>query len=339
MIRVFATANYDFIGLRRTAYVLSAALIVPGLLLMLARGLNYSIEFTGGTLVQVTLRAGIDAGQVRQAVTAGGLASAEIQNFGSAREFVIRARLGLAGPATEQEAQRTAEQVRAALAQSFGDDAFRVERVEAVGPKVGSELRQKALIAILLSFLATLVYLAFRFEWRFGVAAVLATGHDILATIAFTRYLDLEVSLVVVSAILTVIGYSLNDTIVIFDRVRENLHKYKRDDFTGILNRSVNETLPRTVLTGGATLLALLALLFLAGEVIRPFAWVMLFGVVVGTFSSIYIASPVLLAIEKRWPGHEARGVKARVVAAGHGTSITPPPPEAGAARSRIPTP
>jgi len=339
MIRVFATANYDFIGLRRTAYVLSAALIVPGLLLMLARGLNYSIEFTGGTLVQVTLRAGIDAGQVRQAVTAGGLASAEIQNFGSAREFVIRARLGLAGPATEQEAQRTAEQVRAALAQSFGDDAFRVERVEAVGPKVGGELRQKALIAILLSFLAALVYLAFRFEWRFGVAAVLATGHDILATIAFTRYLDLEVSLVVVSAILTVIGYSLNDTIVIFDRVRENLHKYKRDDFTGILNRSVNETLPRTVLTGGATLLALLALLFLAGEVIRPFAWVMLFGVVVGTFSSIYIASPVLLAIEKRWPGHEARGVKARVVAAGHGTSITPPPPEAGAARSRIPTP
>jgi preprotein translocase subunit SecF len=338
MIRVFATANYDFIGLRRTAYVLSAALIVPGLLLMLARGLNYSIEFTGGTLVQVTLRAGIDAGQVRQAVTGGGLASAEIQNFGSDREFVIRARLGLAGPATEQEAQRTAEQVRAALAQSFGEDAFRVERVEAVGPKVGGELRQKALIAILLSFLATLVYLAFRFEWRFGVAAVLATGHDILATIAFTRYLDLEVSLVVVSAILTVIGYSLNDTIVIFDRVRENLHKYKRDDFAGILNRSVNETLPRTVLTGGATLMALLALLFLAGEVIRPFAWVMLFGVVVGTFSSIYIASPVLLAIEKRWPGHEARGVKARVVAAGHGTSITPPPPEAGAARSRVPT-
>ncbi|MBI1723563.1 MAG: protein translocase subunit SecF [Gemmatimonadetes bacterium] len=317
MIRVFASANYDFIGLRRTAYVLSAALILPGLLLMLARGLNYSIEFTGGTLVQVTLSPGIDAGQVRQAVTAGGLVGAEIQNFGSDREFVIRARLGLAGPATEQEAQRTAEQVSAALTQRFGADAFTVQRVEAVGPKVGGELRQKALGAILLSFLATLVYLAFRFEWRFGVAAVLATGHDILATIVFTRYLDLEVSLVVVSAILTVIGYSLNDTIVIFDRVRENLRKYKRDDFTGILNRSVNETLPRTVLTGGATLMALLAMLFLAGEIIRPFAWVMAFGIFTGTFSSMYIASPILLAIEKRWPGAGARGVKATVAPAG----------------------
>ncbi len=338
MIRIFSTANYDFIGLRKLAYIVSAVVIVPGLLLMLARGLNYSIEFTGGTLVQVTSSRDIDVGAIRQALTEGGLAGAEIQNFGSDREYVIRARLGQGGAATEQEAQRTADQVSLVLVRQFGENAFRVERVEAVGPKVGGELRQKAAIAIMLSFLATLVYLAFRFEWRFGVAAVLATGHDILATVAFTRYLSLEVSLVVVSAVLTVIGYSLNDTIVIFDRVRENLHKYKRDDFTGILNRSVNETLPRTVLTGGATLMALLALLLLAGELIRPFAWVMLFGVVVGTFSSIYIASPVLLAIEKRWPGHEARGVKARVVAAGHGTSPTPPPPEAGAERSRAPS-
>jgi preprotein translocase subunit SecF len=338
MIRVLANANYDFIGLRRAAYVLSAILTVPGLLLMLVAGLNYSIEFTGGTLVQVTmLRPGVDAAQLRASVTEGGLSGAEIQNFGSEREFVIRARLGLTGPATEAEAQRTADQVRAALTRSFGDDAFRVERREAVGPKVGGELRQKATIAILLSFLATLVYLAFRFEWRFGVAAVVATGHDILATIAFTRYLNLEVSLVVVSAVLTVIGYSLNDTIVIFDRVRENLHKYKRDDFVGILNRSINETLPRTVLTGGATLAALLTMLLLAGEVIRPFAWVMLFGVIIGTFSSIYIASPVLLAIERRWPGHEARGVKARVAPAGTGVPLPPPSPPVPAER-RVPS-
>lgn len=338
MIRIFSTANYDFIGLRKLAYIVSAVVIVPGLLLMLARGLNYSIEFTGGTLVQLTSSRDIDVGAIRQALTEGGLAGAEIQNFGSDREYVIRARLGQGGAATEQEAQRTADQVSLVLVRQFGENAFRVERVEAVGPKVGGELRQKAAIAIMLSFLATLVYLAFRFEWRFGVAAVLATGHDILATVAFTRYLSLEVSLVVVSAVLTVIGYSLNDTIVIFDRVRENLHKYKRDDFTGILNRSVNETLPRTVLTGGATLMALLALLLLAGELIRPFAWVMLFGVVVGTFSSIYIAAPVLLIIEQRWPGRDARGVKARVVAAGHGTPTTPSLPEAGAERSRVPT-
>ena len=235
---------------------------------------------------------------------------------------MIRARLGAVGDTTEAGAQRVGQQVTAALTQAFGADAFQLQRVEAVGPKVGSELRQKAMVAILLSFLATLVYLAFRFEWRFGAAAILATAHDILATVAFTRYMDLEVSLVVVSAILTVIGYSLNDTIVIFDRVRENLHKYKRDNFAGVLNRSLNETLPRTVLTGGATLLSLLALLVLAGEVLRPFAWVLLFGVITGTFSSIYIASPVLLFIERRWPGQDARGVKATVAPAGTPSSV-----------------
>jgi preprotein translocase subunit SecF len=151
------------------------------------------------------------------------------------------------------------------------------------------------------------------------------------------RYLDLEVSLVVVSAILTVIGYSLNDTIVIFDRVRENLHKYKRDDFAGVLNRSLNETLPRTVLTGGATLLALLSMLLLAGEVLRPFSWVMLFGVVTGTFSSVFIAAPVLLFIERRWPGKDARGVKARVMPAGESTPPLAPPP-ARPSGKRVPT-
>ena len=156
----------------------------------------------------------------------------------------------------------------------------------------------------------------------------MATGHDVLATIAFIVYMDLEISLVVVSAILTVVGYSLNDTIVIFDRTRENLHKYKRQDLAGIVNRSVNETLPRTVLTNSTSLAALLALLFLAGDVIRPFAWVMAFGVFTGTFSSVYIAAPVLMAIEKRWPGQDARGVKARVMPAG--SAETPLVPTAG---------
>ena len=322
MIKVFEHANYDFIGLRKLAYIISAIVIVPGLLLLPIRGLNYSIEFTGGTLVQVTANRDVDIGQMRSALSQGGLA-AELNRFGGSREFVVRARLseGAVGAVGEAEAQRTAERVMQLLNGAVGEGTFRLDRREAIGPKVGSELRSKAIIAILLSFIATLVYLAFRFEWRFGIAAVGATAHDILATLAFIQYLNLEVSLVVVSAILTVIGYSLNDTIVVFDRVRENLHKYKRDDFVGILNRSVNETLPRTVLTGGATITALLSLLVLAGEVIRPFAWVMLFGVVVGTFSSVYIASPVLLYIERRWPGREARGVKAQVVPAGHAGS------------------
>ncbi|MBI4543231.1 MAG: protein translocase subunit SecF [Gemmatimonadetes bacterium] len=318
MIRIFANANYDFLGYRRIAYFATGFFVVPAMLILLVfRGLNYSIEFTGGTLVQVAATRVVSASDLRAALARGGLAGAEIQAFGSPRDFVIRARLSARGTVDQQEAQRTSARVTETLTQEFGADAFTVERVEAVGPKVGGELRQKALGAILLSFLATLVYLAFRFELRFGVAAVLATAHDILATLAFVTYMNLEVSLVVVGGILTVVGYSLNDTIVIFDRVRENLHKYKRDDFAGILGRSVNETLPRTVMTGGTVIVALLALLALAGEVIRPFAWVMVFGVFTGTFSSIFIAAPILLAIERRWPGKDARGVKARVAPAG----------------------
>lgn len=323
MIRIFGNANYDFIGLRKWAYGITAAIIIPGLLLLTVRGLNYSIEFTGGTLVQVEVKQQQSVGDLRSALDRGGVRGAEIQSFGTGQEYVIRARLAsTADTTTQDEAQRTAAQVTGALTQAFGADAYTVQRVEAVGPKVGGELRQKALVAILLSFLATLVYLAFRFEFRFGVAAVVATAHDIITTMAFISYLHLEVSLVVVAAILTVVGYSLNDTIIIFDRVRENLHKYKRDDLQGILNRSINETLPRSVLTHGTTIAAVLALLIFAGGVIRPFAWVMAFGIFTGTFSSIYIASPILLAIEKRWPGEGARGVKATVAPAGTPSSV-----------------
>jgi preprotein translocase subunit SecF len=325
MIRVFANANYDFIRLRHWAYGLTAAIIVPGLILILATGLNYSIEFTGGTLVEVTMRQASSSGAIRSALDRGGLHNAEIQQFGSPTEYVIRARLSAVEAVSQREAERTSAEVSAALTSAFGANSFTVERVEAVGPKVGGELRQKAISAILLSFLATLVYLAFRFEFRFGIAAVLATAHDILTTLAFIKYMNLEVSLVVVAAILTVVGYSLNDTIIIFDRVRENLHKFKRHDLEGILNRSINETLPRSVLTHGTTMVTTMALLIFAGEVIRPFAWVMTFGIFTGTFSSVYIASPILLGIEKRWPGKDARGVRARVAEAARGGASRPP--------------
>jgi preprotein translocase subunit SecF len=206
------------------------------------------------------------------------------------------------------DTQATADAVRHALDNVLGTGNYMVLRTEAVGPKVGGELRQKAFLAIFLSFFAVLAYLAYRFEWRFGLAAVIATAHDILATIAFIGVLRLEVSLTVVAAVLSMVGYSLNDTIIIFDRVRENLHRHKHDTFEQILNRSINETLPRSVLTHGTTMSSLIALTIFGGEVIRPFALVMLFGVFTGTFSSIYIASPVLMAIEKRWPGPAARG-------------------------------
>jgi preprotein translocase subunit SecF len=307
MLRLFANANYDFIGFRRYAYGVTAAVILPGLLFLLIKGLNYSIEFTGGTLVQIRSNTQVDVAHLRTGLDRQGIHGAEIQNFGAANEYVIRARV--AKPGTDaNDTQATAAAVSHALDQVLGAGKYSVVRTEAVGPKVGGELRQKAFLAIFLSFFAVLAYLAYRFEWRFGLAAVVATAHDILATIAFIGVLRLELSLTVVAAVLSMVGYSLNDTIIIFDRVRENLRKLKKESFEGVLNRSINETLPRSVLTHGTSLATLLALAIFGGEVIRPFALVMFFGVFTGTFSSIYIASPVLMAIEKRWPGQLARG-------------------------------
>jgi preprotein translocase subunit SecF len=301
-IRLFANARYDFIKVRRWAYGVTAALIVPGMIMLAAWGITYSIEFTGGAMMHVRTDVPVETARLRGALERGGVNGAEIQSFGSAEEYVIRARLSDTH-VTDTESAAIATAVGKALDADLGSGKYNIVRSEGVEPKVGGELQEKAIIAILFSFVTTLIYLAFRFEWRFGLAAVVATAHDILATIAFIRCLDLEVSLVVVAAILTVLGYSLNDTIVIFDRVRENLKLHKRRPLAELLNLSINETLPRTILTGGTTLATALVLSFFAGEVIKPFALVMTFGIIVGTFSSIFVASPVLLAITQRWTG------------------------------------
>jgi protein-export membrane protein SecD/preprotein translocase SecF subunit len=305
-LRLFANAKFNFIGTRRLAYAASAAMILPGVVMLATVGVRYGIEFTGGTLVQVRTAQRVDAGRLRAALARSQLGSAELQSFGSDREYVIRARLDDATTAGETEAVKA--EVRGALDRELGVGTYEITRGETVGPKVGGELRQKALIAVTLSFVATLVYLAFRFEWRFGLAAVLATAHDILATLAFIVYLRLEVNLVLIAALLTVLGYSLNDTIVIFDRVRENLKLRRGGTFVDLLNVSINETLPRTILTGGTTLATALVLAFFAGGVIKPFALVMSFGIVVGTFSSIFVAAPVLLWIRTRWSSDPAEG-------------------------------
>ena len=311
MTRFFANANYDFIGVRRYAYWITALLIIPGLLFTLISGLNYSIEFTGGTMIQVKPAKTLNVGALRTELDRQGLPGAEIQSFGSAGDYTIRARASKAG-VDPNDTQATTDLVTAALDKVVGKGQYTSGRGSSVGPKVGGELRTKAFLAIFLSFFAVLAYLAYRFEWRFGVAAVVATAHDILATIAFIGIMRLEVSLTVVAAVLSMVGYSLNDTIIIFDRVRENLVRMKSASFAEILNRSVNETLPRSILTHGTTLGTLLALTIFGGEVIRPFALVMFFGVFTGTFSSIYIASPVLMAIEQRWPGPHTHARKPR---------------------------
>src|SRR5918912_960681 len=303
MLRILHGTSYDFIKPWRIAVGLTLVFIAAGLAMFFVRpGLNYSIEFTGGTLVQVNFHRPPNASDIRAALDQGGIHGAEITQFGSDTSYTIRAQEAAQVAAQSRGAESVARDVQRILEQRFGAGSFSVVRTEAVGPKVGGELRRNALIAILISFGVTLLYLAFRFEWRFGVAAVIATAHDIFTTLAFIKLLNLEISLTVVAAILTVIGYSLNDTIIIFDRVRENLKKHKRDTLYDLMNRSINETLPRSVMTHVTTLVATLALLVFAGEVIRPFAWVMSFGIFTGTFSSIYIAAPVLLWIEQKWP-------------------------------------
>ena len=305
MQRIFHNTTYDFIRWWRVAAVLTIAFILIGLgSFAIKPQINFSIEFTGGTLVQLEFAQPADIAVLRATLEEAGITGAEIQEFGSPREFTIRAQERAANDAGggAAGADSVKRRIQIALANKLGASTFKVARGESVGPKVGSELRRGAIIAMLLGALITLVYLAIRFEWRFGVAAVLSTAHDILVTFAFIKLFHLEVSLTVVAAILTVIGYSLNDTIIIFDRVRENLRKGRKESLYETLNRSINETLPRSILTHATTLAATLALLFFAGEVIRPFAWVMAFGIFTGTFSSVYIASPVLLWIERKWP-------------------------------------
>jgi preprotein translocase subunit SecF len=302
MLRILHDTKIDFIRLWKITTVVTLLFTIPGLIWIAVSGYRYSIEFTGGTLVQVAFHKAPDVGELRSTLDAAGVRGAEITQFGSDTEYVVRAQDPREVAQQTRGAESVAGEIERALTQHYGSSKFTVVRTEAVGPKVGGELRQKALYAVLISFAVTLIYLAWRFEWRFGVAAVIATAHDILGTLAFIKYTNLEISLIVVGGILTMIGYSLNDTIIIFDRVREDLRKKRKETLYQTLNRAVNETLPRSILTHATTLATLVGLTLLGGEVIRPFALVMLFGVITGTFSSIYVAPPVLLWIEHRWP-------------------------------------
>ncbi|MEI6739705.1 MAG: protein translocase subunit SecF [Gemmatimonadaceae bacterium] len=304
MIRIFHNTSYQFLKHWRLAAILTALFIGLGLATYATTGApNYSIEFTGGTMMQLQFKAKPDVAVMRATMDAAGITGAEIQQFGTDLDYTIRAREESQVAQQAKGAEGISKRIEAALTQKFGAGAVTVVRTEAVGPKVGSELRSGAINAMLLASLFTLIYLAIRFDWRFGLAAVLSTAHDILVTLAFIKLLHVEVSLTVVAAILTLLGYSANDTIIIFDRVRENLRKGRKgESLAAVLDRSINETLPRSIMTHATVLAATLALLLVAGEVIQPFAVVMTFGVFVATFSSIYVAGPLLLYIESRYP-------------------------------------
>ena len=302
MLRIFHNTNYDFIRWWKWAAGLTIAFLLVGLVSYIMSPINYSIEFTGGTNVQVEFKQPIDVGQLRDRLTAAGMEGAEITQFGTDREYSIRAQDPEQIAAQESGAGSVATRIRTLLGTSYGADNFTILRTEGVGARVGDELQRNALIALLISFLITLVYLAVRFEWRMGLAAVVATAHDFVATLVFLKLMHLEVSLMIVAGLLTVIGYSMNDTVIIFDRLREDLRKNRKESLYTTLNRSINETLPRSVITHSLSLSSVLALLIFGGEVIRPFAWVMGFGILTGTFSSMYVAAPILIWIYRKWP-------------------------------------
>jgi preprotein translocase subunit SecF len=307
MLRLLHGTKYDFIKFWRTAALGTIAFIVLGMALLVyhkvhtGHALNYSVEFTGGTVVQIQFATPPAADLVRGAVDRAGYSGAEVAMFGDPNDYLIKAQ-SPSGQLAATNADSVGAQIVRVLTQRAPTNTAKVVRAESVGAGVGSELQTKAITAIFISFIVTLIYLAIRFEWRFGVAATIATAHDILTTMAFLAMMHLEISLTVVAAILTVIGYSLNDTIIIFDRVRENLRKQRKESLREVLNRSINETLPRSVLTHATVFAATMALLLFAGEVIRPFSWIMAFGVFTGTFSSIYVAGAILLWIEHKWP-------------------------------------
>ncbi len=288
--------NIDFVGKRKLALIISAVLILVGLASLAVKGgPDYGIDFAGGTLVQVQFNDDTEPVAIKQALSGLELGSLVVQSFGdNQNEFLIRVEN------TSGELQGLSGQIRAALEATYQEGSVDIRRVEMVGPQVGKDLRSKGLQAILYAMLGILVYISWRFEFRFAVGAIIALCHDVLITLGVFSVFGREIDLPIIAAFLAIIGYSLNDTIIVYDRIRENLGKHNKESFSFIVNRSVNETLSRTLLTSGTTLLVVLALFILGGGVIHNFAFAMLVGVLIGTYSSIFVASPVLIFWEER---------------------------------------
>ncbi len=287
------TPNIDFMRFRKFTFALSVVLVLGSLALFATRGLNLGIDFLGGVLIEVKTDGPADIGAFRSNLGGLGLGEVSIQEFGEPDVLLIRVQRQEGGDSAQQEA---VARINAAIA----DQIVEVRRNEVVGPTVGDELKQAALYAVLAAIGAILIYIWFRFEWQYGVGAVLALAHDVITTIGLFALLQLEFNLATVAAILTIAGYSINDTVVVYDRVREKIRKYKKMAFDELLNFAVNKTLSRTIMTSVTTLLALLALFIFGGEVIRGFVIAMIWGVLIGTYSSIAIAAPVLLYIQPR---------------------------------------
>ncbi|MDV7338778.1 protein translocase subunit SecF [Terasakiella sp. A23] len=282
-----ADISLDFIGKKLIFFAFSVILIASSIGLFSVNGLNYGIDFKGGIMMEVRTKDGpADIAQFRSQLSGLGLGEVSIQEFGEPEEVLIRIQRQDGG---EQAQQTAVEAVKSVL-----KDTVEYRRTEFVGPKVSEELFMDGLMAVSLAIGAILIYIWFRFEWQFGMGAVIALVHDVISTIGIFALLGMEFNLSTVAAVLTIAGYSINDTVVVYDRVRENLRKYKKMDLAEVLNNSVNETLSRTIMTSVTTMLALLALYILGGEVIRGFSFAMIWGILIGTYSSICLAVPIL---------------------------------------------
>lgn len=292
-----AETKVDFIRLHITSFIVSISLVIASLGLFFTQGLNFGIDFKGGTLIEIGTNGPADIAGLRDVIGNLDLGEVQIQEFGSPEDVLIR--VGEKANATDNAENLSAvDQIRNALPQ---DVTFR--RVEVVGPQISGELVRAGFLAVTVAIGLMLFYIWLRFEWQFSVGAVLALIHDIILTIGVFCLIQLEFNLSIIAAILTIVGYSMNDTVVVYDRVRENLRRFKKMPLSDLANLSINSTLSRTVMTSVTTLLALFSLYILGGEVIRGFTLAMIWGVFVGTYSSIFIASPVLmyLGVKRDW--------------------------------------
>ncbi len=303
MLEILKRTNVNFVGMRYYAFIFSGVLVVLGIIAFLFSFMgkaNLGIDFAGGTMIQGSFEKPMRIGQIRDALGRNGYGDAEITEL-KAREvpyfFMIRLR------GTAETGSKVSNEVLDVLKKEFPDNNFRKDSVDEVGPAVGKILQQQARLAVLIALAGILVYIWIRFDFRFGVAATIATFHDVLAVLGIMFILHKEITLLIVTALLTLAGYSLTDTVVVYDRIRENLKVFrKKGDFAGTINASINEILNRTLMTGGTTLLAVLAVFIFAGEVVHDFALALILGILVGTYSSWFVAAPIVLEWEKWSP-------------------------------------
>lgn len=301
-MQFLVNVNFDFVHKRKAALIISATLLIFSIgSLIFHGGPHYGIDFLGGTSIELKFEQDIAIGDVRAAISAIGYDDAEIKNFGAANQILIR---------VQETGSEISDTIKSGLTEAFPDNPYEVQLVEKVGPKIGSELRTKAIQAILIALVFILIYISWRFEFVFAVGAIAALFHDVLITLGVFSILNLEITLAIIAAFLTIVGYSLNDTIVVFDRIRENVKVLRRDNYETIVNTSINQSLSRTIVTSLTTMIVVAILYFFGGAVIHDFAFALIVGVLVGTYSSIFVASPIVI----EWQQHREDKKKGKPV-------------------------